>query len=375
MKILSGRLEMSRRTPGGAWHLTRRLLLDPSARGWREVTYPDGGEMSTATPAVAVRTVPATAASAATKARFAWVLAARQKAQAAAAWLYRWPKAGWDWMVETFGLGTFLAKAKAGLSWIARKGSLAASYAGRTGTIGLALLAVSTPSGRWILDKVIGLPIRASVRAMGWLTDQTISGLRHLGSPGRWAADRLQDGKNLVIRGKDSVKGFYNRNLAEHFQQNSLAMGAVRMTGTALVFAKVIAWIPIPVVQWIAWATLAGYVVIQGGMIASVAGWLGKERQAKVVEVLQERAAIREAEEKLNKDLREAFMARKAAGEGLGTAAQPETVAARVAADEVVAEETREMAEAVVAATAPPMGRVQKRAAAKVAAKAPRRTR
>jgi len=157
------------------------------------------------------------------------------------------PRRAWGWLVRTLHLEAVSENAKAAANWAKSKASGLAQFMGTNGMIGAGLLMVSTENGRSLAGLMLR-PLGWALRLFGkvWSGTQSFAG-DHLGSPGRWVANRMADIGRVVVGDGDDLgltgkaAGLWLKYVTPYTHLNGLPMMSARLVGTLLVAPKVLA--------------------------------------------------------------------------------------------------------------------------------------
>jgi len=212
------------------------------------------------------------------KERFAFALRLRERAVLMANGLLAKPLALVRKMVHALHLDTAWGWVKSGLAWMRDKLSWAGGLLGTTGMLGLGMVALSTGHGRTATSYALK-PVGWAVRGLGWGLNTIKSGLRHLGRPGNWVADRIEGTENWVATQAVSLYKAADKRIGKYLQVGSTPMRLARLGGVLLLAQRAITAfaLPMPVTYLIAAATAfwGVYDVVDLGIkVGEKRGWL-----------------------------------------------------------------------------------------------------
>ena len=138
------------------------------------------------------------------------------------------PKAAWNWLSQN-------ATIAAAGGWVKARVASAAAFMGTSGLVGAGILAVSTDTGRKVLNTAF-----APVRWGGRLLSKAVRGIANFagnfGRPGRWVARQILTGHDMVAGNTNRpglvgrVKYFYN----DHIKYTARTTGPIMYTAKAV---------------------------------------------------------------------------------------------------------------------------------------------
>jgi hypothetical protein len=216
----------------------------------------------------------------------------------------------WGWVNKTLHLEAGWNWAKSHLIAPARA---AAVKMGVGGAVGSGLLMVSTGFGRKVLHYLVGVPagwVRAAF-SKAWTATEVFFH-NHLGAPGTWVADRMDDTEKYLF-GPDGISGlvgrvggFYFRHISKHTSLDSIAMRTLRVFGTGLAGMGLLAVLPLALAGtalgvgtylvggavFISVAYQSYHLGYALGSIPSVAKWLNQTTSATVTNINASAATV-----------------------------------------------------------------------------------
>lgn len=190
------------------------------------------------------------------KERFAYALRVREQALAMMNRVTTVPRRWAGKIARALRLDKAWALVKEGLGWAREKAAWLGNMLGVTGMVGLGMTALSTSSGRSAVGYALK-PVGWALGAVGWGLNVIKSGLNHLGRPGRWMAERIDDAEVFAGRKLLSTSKWVDKRLGAHLKTDSTAMRTTRLAGVLLVAQRAITafGLPMPLVYLIGAAT------------------------------------------------------------------------------------------------------------------------
>ena len=198
-------------------------------------------------------------------------------------------KSGWAKLRDTLHLDAVTSRVKAAWHWARLQARRAMHLLGTGGGAGLAMLGISTGTGRRVIGFLL-TPVRWVLRAGGWAYATIEAALRNDSKGGvrNWIADRMADGRYWLLgNGVGDDHGFVGdvvlwvaENFGRHLMTDSLAMRIVRSVGTLLLGTRIIALLAL-YVPFIATIPFSGALLNAGLAAATVYPFRKEISQAK----------------------------------------------------------------------------------------------
>jgi hypothetical protein len=157
----------------------------------------------------------------------------------------------WGVVVNKLHLNSFMTNyVRPAIGWVSAMLSRVGAAVGWVGGLGMGMVAVSTPGGRWLLDHTVGFAARLAGKAVsipfGWLQ----KGLDHLGRPGKFVNNVLDTVVGWGASAAFVAKGFFQQ---DFFQTNSIWMKSIKRCGWIFMIAKLAMWVANPWLAALVW--------------------------------------------------------------------------------------------------------------------------
>lgn len=189
--------------------------------------------------------------------RFAFLLRARERAAALFNKATSSTRGVFRKIVHTLHLDSAWEAAKAAGGWVKDKALWLGRMLGIPGVLGLGMLGLSTGTGRTVVGSTVGRTLGVAGKVGGWAMGMVTGGLRHLGRPGRWAADKIDGAGNWAANQAVKAYKYADKKIGKQMELGSTTMRVTRLGGVLLLAQRLITafGLPMPVVYLIGAAT------------------------------------------------------------------------------------------------------------------------
>lgn len=260
---------------------TRWVEIDPLTPISLATARPssNGGAMTAATLHVIPEGPPLTT----NRENYGWLLRQRRRAREAFDYARSLPRRIWDWAYSTFHLGAVKDVVTGVAGWFWDKATIVGRTIGLGGGVGLGLLSVTTELGRTILRETVGRALGWVGSAASWLWGGGKSMLRHLGGPGNWVADRMENVEVLAKRATYKALTFYAENIGPHFSLDSKIVQTGKVMGIWMVGLRLAALVTTSMITWPLYAGMAFYTLMTSPVrdlpgVSKVADWIAGQK-------------------------------------------------------------------------------------------------